>query len=165
MDPRVALQETLESLSKLQPGNAALSALKAAIPHLPASNAEAILKILSAEVQRTGTDQATTAPSTAGVVSRKTQRLIDTVLDRSGDEYSRVSAIQKLGERQDPAAVPALIDALKDESEHVREAAAEALLGLKDSIRGGTYRPHVAWRCISTRAAALRAGKEARGAK
>ena len=40
-----------------------------------------------------------------------------------------------------------------------REAAAEALLGLKDSIRGGTYRPHVAWRCISTRAAALRAGK------
>ena len=38
------------------------------------------------------------------------------------------------------------------------EAAAEALLGLKDSIRGGTYRPHVAWRCISTRAAALRAG-------
>jgi hypothetical protein len=40
-----------------------------------------------------------------------------------------------------------------------REAAAEALFGLKDSIRGGTYRPHVAWRCISTRAAALRAGK------
>lgn len=43
-----------------------------------------------------------------------------------------------------------------------REAAAEALLGLKDSIRGGTRHPHVAWRCISTRAAALRATKEAK---
>ena len=128
MDPRVALQETLESLLKLQPGNAALSALKAVLPDLAAEQAASMLSVLSAQLTDTANHQAITVPSTAGEVSPTTQRLIDTVLDRD----SRVSAIQKLGEIKDPAAVPALIEALQDVDSNVSEAAADALGKIKD---------------------------------
>jgi HEAT repeat protein len=126
MDPRVALQETVESLSKLQPGNVALSALEAALPDLSAEQAAKMLSVLSAQLTDTATHQATTAPSTAGVVSPITQGLIDTVLERD----SRVCAIQKLGEIKDPAAVPALLHALKDEDVSVRWKAADALVSI-----------------------------------
>ncbi len=133
MDPRAELKNTVEKLSELQPGNAALSALKEAIPHLPASKAEAILEILSAQGKDTPTDQPTTAPSTAGVVSRKTQRLIDRVQDCGVDRESRLDAIEQLGKIKDPqAAVTALIVALKDEDPEVRGHAARALGKIKD---------------------------------
>jgi hypothetical protein len=41
-----------------------------------------MLSILSAQLKNTATDQATTAPSTAGVVSPKTQGLIEALKDQ-----------------------------------------------------------------------------------
>ena len=132
MDPRAALQETLERLSALQPGDAKLQALKAALPDLSAEQAERMLSVLSAQLTDTATDQATSAPSPTKVVSPTTQRLIDTVMDRGGDTDSRVSAIANLEQMKDPAAVPALIDALKDKDLGVRRNAAWALGRMKD---------------------------------
>jgi hypothetical protein len=121
MDPRAELKNPVKELSELQPGDSNLQALEAALPALSAEQAEKMLSVLSAQMKKTETDQATTAPSTAGVVSPTTQGLIDTVLDRGGDMDSRVSAIQKL------------IEGLKIEDSDVQRLAAEALKKLGGS--------------------------------
>ena len=109
-------------------GTKALSeALKVALPDLSAEKAKAILDILSAEVQKTATEQTTIAPSTAEVVSPQVECPIDT---GTSGVAERVAAIHELGKRKLPETVLALVTALKDENADVRNAAAPALVEL-----------------------------------
>ncbi len=61
------------------------------------------------------------------IYSRVVDRLIQVLQNDSATEYARTAAAEVLGKTHDPKAVPALVDALHDNSELIRTAARESL--------------------------------------